>query len=35
MEKSELIFSYFPDLTEVQKEQFACLEDLYLSLIHI
>ncbi|NCE72765.1 16S rRNA (guanine(527)-N(7))-methyltransferase RsmG [Odoribacter sp. Z80] len=29
MEKSELIFSYFPDLTEVQKEQFACLEDLY------
>lgn len=29
MEKSELIFSYFPDLTSEQKDKFACLELLY------
>ena len=29
MENVELIFSYFPDLTEVQKEQLARLEELY------
>lgn len=29
MEKNELIFSYFPDLTPEQKDKFACLELLY------
>ena len=28
MEKRELIFSYFDDLKEVKKEQYACLKDL-------
>lgn len=29
MDSAELIFSYFPGLTEEQKQQFACLEELY------
>lgn len=29
MDSAELIFSYFPDLTEEQKQQFARLEELY------
>lgn len=29
MDSAELIFSYFPGLTEEQKRQFACLEELY------
>ncbi len=29
MESAELIFSYFPDLTDVQRDKFSCLEGLY------